>query len=335
MPLKNELLQPQAPEYDHMFKVVFLGAPKSGASSVRRWLVDETYSTDVVSPQKYTYKTKLLDVEGKTAKLFLWDKPPADCLIKTCEGAKGFILTYDSSDPESFPYLLRAIKHIKEFGPPFPSVLFLRTKSELSIQAERELPAYGKEMQYNNNMVCALAAKQSWLFHEVSAAKKVGINGAIHELTREMLCRQKYSEVPDPVRHAALPMTIVKPLSSSWIKNNCPKLKVNSTFYDVVYTFTHYPEKSPLEMPVAEVGASAATDERVLPGATEEPPPRGDLSDPPTYEYMIWCEKYPDLAAKVSSLSIPATTFGRSGGTAAVKSEATEEGEKHDSCARS
>jgi len=104
------------PEYQHLFKIMIVGSPRVGKTCIRYRFCKNHYSKEYNPTAGFDFSTRTLMIDGEKVKVQVWDvsgDPLYEATRKGyCKGANGFILVYDSTDPDSFTsaeYLLKEL----------------------------------------------------------------------------------------------------------------------------------------------------------------------------------------------------------------------------------
>ena len=92
--------------YDYIFKLILIGAPYSGKTSIIIRFCDSQYTPSYTSTIGIDFKIKTLTVAGKCIKIQLWDTAGQEryqALTKShYKGSMGCICVYDISNKTSF-----------------------------------------------------------------------------------------------------------------------------------------------------------------------------------------------------------------------------------------
>jgi len=166
------------PEYDFLFKVVLIGAPRVGKTSVFVRFTDGAFREDAAS-HAIDFKTRSVQLNDKILKLQLWDtdRPEAGAEksdLHFMRGAHGAVLVVDATMPfaeqlDDLNVRLESMKGIRNC-----QSIMMRTKSDVASN-EAEVSA-AKEYAATNQLK---------LF-EVSAKSGNGIEAAFQTLVDAM-----------------------------------------------------------------------------------------------------------------------------------------------------
>ena len=184
-------------KYDIKFKIVLLGAHKTGTSSIilrycfpEKFLVD--FNTFYFGMNEYGIK--ILEVNNKRIKLYLWDNPPKGhvCFFQVpkreynfrfeYKGAHGFIFIYDISNKESFEFIKEKINDMKSYEKKYslnnniPKIL-IGTKCDIEIEQRFMDASEAKKFAKENGME----------YFETSAINDICVNEAFECLINQMI----------------------------------------------------------------------------------------------------------------------------------------------------
>ena len=184
-------------KYDIKFKIVLLGAHKTGTSSIilrycfpEKFLVD--FNTFYFGMNEYGIK--ILEVNNKRIKLYLWDNPPKGhvCFFQVpkreynfrfeYKGAHGFIFIYDISNKESFEFIKEKINDMKSYEKKYslnnniPKIL-IGTKCDIEIEQRFMDASEAKKFAKENGME----------YFETSAINDICVNEAFECLINQMM----------------------------------------------------------------------------------------------------------------------------------------------------
>ena len=184
-------------KYDIKFKIVLLGAHKTGTSSIilrycfpEKFLAD--FNTFYFGMNEYTIK--ILEVNNKRIKLYLWDNPPKGyvCFFQVpkreynfrfqYKGAHGFIFIYDISNKESFEFIKEKINDMKSYEKKYslnnniPKIL-IGNKCDIEIAQRCMDASEAKKFAKENGME----------YFEISAINDINVNEAFECLINQMI----------------------------------------------------------------------------------------------------------------------------------------------------
>lgn len=101
-------------EYDYLFKLLLIGDSGVGKSCMLLRFADDSYTESYISTIGVDFKIRTIEIEGKTVKLQIWDTAGQErfrtITSSYYRGAHGIIITYDTTDLETYkhvPYWLK------------------------------------------------------------------------------------------------------------------------------------------------------------------------------------------------------------------------------------
>ena len=184
-------------KYDIKFKIVLLGAHKTGTSSIiLRYCFPEKFLADFNTFYfgMNEYGIKILEVNNKRIKLYLWDNPPKGhvCFFQVpkreynfrfeYKGAHGFIFIYDISNKESFEFIKEKINDMKSYEKKYslnnniPKIL-IGTKCDIEIEQRCMDASEAKKFAKENGME----------YFETSVINDICVNEAFECLINQMI----------------------------------------------------------------------------------------------------------------------------------------------------
>ena len=184
-------------KYDIKFKIVLLGAHKTGTSSIiLRYCFPEKFLADFNTFYfgMNEYGIKILEVNNKRIKLYLWDNPPKGhvCFFQVpkreynfrfeYKGAHGFIFIYDISNKESFEFIKEKINDMKSYEKKYslnnniPKIL-IGNKCDIEIAQRCMDASEAKKFAKENGME----------YFEISAINDINVNEAFECLINQMI----------------------------------------------------------------------------------------------------------------------------------------------------
>ncbi|CAD7971864.1 unnamed protein product [Amoebophrya sp. A25] len=104
--------------YDHLFKILLVGDSGVGKSSLMLRFTDNTFNERQLATIGVDFRTKHLQMKGKTVKMAVWDTAGQErfrtMTSSYYRGAQGVILAYDVTSEESFRNLPKWINEVRE-----------------------------------------------------------------------------------------------------------------------------------------------------------------------------------------------------------------------------
>ena len=170
-----------------VLKVLVLGDPATGKTSIIKRYVYGEFSEDHKPTIAVDFALKALTFEGKTIRIQLWDIAGQDrfgSLVRIFyKDALGAMLVYDISRPDTRDTIAKWKKEIEEKvslpnGSPLPTIL-LANKADLKTQEldKLEIDAYCASLGFVG-------------FHETSAKENTGIKEAVESLIKAILSHE-------------------------------------------------------------------------------------------------------------------------------------------------
>ena len=156
----------RGPRYQHLFKVIVVGAGKVGKTSLTIRFAEDRFRESYLPTLGVDFMTKNLTVNEAKVKLQLWDTGGQEFVMSLLpfyfSGAAGGVLVYDITNRNSFNSLDYWLKQIRQNAGEVPVVL---AGNKVDIADQRKVSA--EEAQ-------AFAADKKLLYLETSA--KTGIS---------------------------------------------------------------------------------------------------------------------------------------------------------------
>lgn len=125
-------------ENKHNFKFIVIGASGVGKTSILDRLVDDEFPTEQVSTIGVDYKTTVVEIDGQSIKLQIWDTAGQEKFHSISRSyfrrAVGVILVYDITDRKSFDELSIWLNDVHTLCDPNASVLMIGNKLDMASQ---------------------------------------------------------------------------------------------------------------------------------------------------------------------------------------------------------
>ena len=119
--------RPRVPGYQHLFKVIIVGAGKVGKTSLTIRFAEDRFRESYLPTLGVDFLTKNLAIDDKKIKLQLWDTGGQEFVISLLPfyytGAHGGVLVYDMTNRNSFNSLDYWLKQIRQNAGDIPLVL--------------------------------------------------------------------------------------------------------------------------------------------------------------------------------------------------------------------
>lgn len=180
----SESLQPgdasSAPPLQCRLKIVLIGNSKVGKTSVLSRYVDNVYDAYIISTIGIDFKSKTLEINGKSIQLFVWDTAGQERYQSIapayCRRADGIVLLYDVTDLRSFECTASWVDRIRENSPDNVKIMLMGNKIDLQ-----------RERLVTTEMGMEAARRIDAQFFEVSAVNGSNINKAFKVFAKVIL----------------------------------------------------------------------------------------------------------------------------------------------------
>ena len=116
--------------FDFVMKICLLGQTNVGKTNLITRFTENKYSSYIPTTIAFDYKSKVISLNNpkKKVKLNIYDTAGQERFMSVCKSvyqrSDGIILVYDITRRESFEYIPKWIKQIKEFNQDLPIILF-------------------------------------------------------------------------------------------------------------------------------------------------------------------------------------------------------------------
>jgi len=187
---KDQLGQPKAKEYDHLFKIVIVGDSGTGKSCLLLRFTDGNYSDVYISTIGVDFKFRNIKMNGKNIKLQIWDTAGQERFRNITSsfyrGAHGIVLVYDVTNKESFDNVTSWLADIeRHHGYPDssnestrPCIILVGNKNDLN-----------SRKVVTTEMAQKLADRNDLLFIEASARESSNVETAFINLVSDILAK--------------------------------------------------------------------------------------------------------------------------------------------------
>lgn len=149
-------------EYDFLFKIILIGETGVGKSSIVTSYVDRHISDSHETTIGVDFRMKLVEMNGKTAKLQLWDTAGQEKFRAITRsyyrGAHAILVVIDVTNINSFNNINKWFTEIEENCQKKPAVFIIGNKTDL---------AFNREVMYSD--VLEFAYKKEIPYKECSA----------------------------------------------------------------------------------------------------------------------------------------------------------------------
>ncbi|XP_064388539.1 ras-related protein Rab-10-like [Halichondria panicea] len=171
-----------AETFDALMKIVIIGDSAVGKTCLILRYTQDVFRPNFLSTIGVDFKTKTVEHDKRKFKLQIWDTAGQErynTIRKNFyRGAKGVVVVYDTTSPDSFASLTRWMEDISQNigdGTERPAILILGNK--IDKEDERRVPMLsGKQA----------AEEFGTSFSEVSALAGIGVDEAFDELVKSM-----------------------------------------------------------------------------------------------------------------------------------------------------
>ena len=179
-------------EYDHLFKVVFVGDAKVGKTQIIDKFVENKFSENCASTIGMDFKVKMIKYNDKNIRLQLWDSSGNEQIRNTIKnlynGSNLIVLVYTVDDKNSFDSIPKLVDEVKK---QIKNPKFLLVGNKCDLEEERQVSREEAEKY---------AEEKNMKFIEVSAKTGEGIsedmfNSIIQELLDDMEAEEKKEEI--------------------------------------------------------------------------------------------------------------------------------------------
>ncbi|KAH0795916.1 ras-related protein RABA2a [Histomonas meleagridis] len=188
--LKEGILPVDCQNPDYLLKVILTGDSGVGKTNILSQFVRNQFNPDSMTTIGVEFATKTVHVNGKTVKAQIWDTAGQEryraITSAYYKGAKGAILMYDITSPNSFTSLTKWIKEIRDNTENIPILLVgnkIDLKDRRSISVEE-----GKNF----------AEREQLLFIETSALDATNVQEAFTQLLSYILEKYEASGIHKP-----------------------------------------------------------------------------------------------------------------------------------------
>ena len=124
--------------YDYLFKLVILGDPSVGKTSIINRYVDKTFTTSYVGSIGIDFKINQIELDNQIIKLQIWDTAGQERFRSITaayyRGAHAIILVFDIHVRVSFERLVGWIENIKKYASEHVFVILVGNKHDLEEQ---------------------------------------------------------------------------------------------------------------------------------------------------------------------------------------------------------
>ena len=136
----TKISQTRRPKYQHLFKVIIVGAGKVGKTSLTIRFAEDRFRESYLPTLGVDFLTKNINAKGKNIKLQLWDTGGQEFVMSLLpfyfSGAAGGVLVYDITNRNSFNSLDYWLKQIRQNAGDIPVTL---AGNKIDIEDQRKV----------------------------------------------------------------------------------------------------------------------------------------------------------------------------------------------------
>lgn len=152
-------------DYDYLFKMLLVGDPSVGKSSLLLRFIDDVYTGDYATTIGVDFKTRTTNIGHTRVKLQIWDTAGHERFRAITSGyyrgAHGVIIVYDVTLRTTFEHIEYWLDEVNKFAPVEVSKLLIGNKCDLEEErqvAVDEAERYADELGINYVETSALSA---------------------------------------------------------------------------------------------------------------------------------------------------------------------------------
>ena len=181
MAQKNETLDPM--KYDYLFKLLIVGDPGVGKSSIMTRYVGEDFEECTTGTVGLDFRIRIIQLNGIRIRLQIWDSAGHEryrpLTTTYYRGSDGIVIVYDITDDQTFEHVTSWVEEVNRFTDKDVPKIVVGNKCDLntriSVDNER-----AREYAKNNGM---------FLF-QTSAKSSKNIENAFEQLVSMMIGRE-------------------------------------------------------------------------------------------------------------------------------------------------
>ena len=171
-------------EYDYLIKLLVIGDSGVGKSSLLLRFADAGFTDSYISTIGVDFKIRTIEIDGKTIKLQIWDTAGQErfrtIVSSYYRGANGVILTYSTTDNDSFIHLDTWRTECELYAPENVSIVLCGTKSD-DVKNKQVSLEEGKNY----------AERYNYKFLETSSKSNTNVDEIFIEIAKEVMNKGK------------------------------------------------------------------------------------------------------------------------------------------------
>ena len=165
--------------YNYLFKILLIGDPFVGKSSIFSQYVDNNYSELTISTMGLDFKIKTIKIDDKYIKLQLWDTGGQE-RFKTItrsyyRGSHGIIMIFDITSRNSFDNIKNWLEEINKYSENISTIL---VGNKIDLDDKRKI-TYKEANEF--------AQMYNIKYIEVSAKNNININNIFEFLSKDLM----------------------------------------------------------------------------------------------------------------------------------------------------
>lgn len=158
-------------EYDYLFKIIIIGNPGVGKSSLLIQYADHTFDPSYISTIGVDFKFKTLNIDGKIVKAQFFDTAGHERFRSLAgsyyKSAHGIIIMYDITSRDSFLNIDSWIKDAQCYANPETPVIVIGNKTDLDYMREIDTKTAVQWCQNRGLDVYEVSAKEYYSIETV------------------------------------------------------------------------------------------------------------------------------------------------------------------------